>query len=128
METKSRYEVIAELEAKKRTLIQERDALNDEVNSKERNIKNLEREKENIETQKTDFQFRQDKARQNLENEKKDFDFKIGNTLVVVEREIADAKEDLEYFKTTIQQKKATKEVLIKSVDESLARFNTLTK
>ena len=46
METKSRYEVIAELEGKKRDLIKERDGLEDEVKEKEDQLRNLKRQKE----------------------------------------------------------------------------------
>ncbi len=46
METKSRYEVIAELEAQKRDLIVERDGLKDESKTKEDAIRNLKRNKD----------------------------------------------------------------------------------
>jgi len=46
METKSRYEVIAELEANKRNLIRERDGLADQLLAKEKQIKERERQKE----------------------------------------------------------------------------------
>jgi seryl-tRNA synthetase len=45
METKSRYEVIAELESNKRKLIQERDSLNDKLVEKEKELRNSERQK-----------------------------------------------------------------------------------
>ncbi|MCH8208894.1 MAG: UPF0175 family protein [Nitrospinae bacterium] len=46
METKSRYEVIAELEGKKRDLIKERDSLNDVAKAKANELRDLERKKE----------------------------------------------------------------------------------
>jgi len=46
METKSRYEVIAELESKKRTLILEKDSLNKRLNEEKRELKTMEREVE----------------------------------------------------------------------------------
>ena len=49
METKSRYEVIAELEQQKRKLILERDSFEDKVKAKERHIKDLKREVEDAE-------------------------------------------------------------------------------
>lgn len=128
METKSRYEVISDLEKQKRDLIKERDALDDKTKEKERQVKNYERKKENLETQKKDFDFNQVKALQNLANEKSDFELKMNNTLIMVEREITDAKEDLEYFKTTVNARKETIQELIKSVDDSLTRFNKFTE
>lgn len=49
MDTKSRYEVIAELEEKKRTLILERDSFDDKVIKKEKDIKLMKREVEDME-------------------------------------------------------------------------------
>ena len=46
METKSRYEVISDLENKKRELIRERDGLADQLLNKEKSLKNMERQKE----------------------------------------------------------------------------------
>jgi len=46
METKSRYEVISELEAKKRELIRERDTYNDRLVEKEKALKMMERDKQ----------------------------------------------------------------------------------
>jgi len=45
METKSRYEVISELEQKRRTLIQERDGLNDVLINKQAELKKMSRQK-----------------------------------------------------------------------------------
>ncbi len=46
METKSRYEVIAELEGKKRDLIKERDGLKEELRAKQNTLRDLKRKKE----------------------------------------------------------------------------------
>lgn len=45
METKSRYEVISDLEKQKRDLILERDGLNDKLLIKQKNLKDMERNK-----------------------------------------------------------------------------------
>jgi len=94
METKSRYEVIAELEGKKRDLIKERDGLKDELRNKENLFRDLERQK--IDTD------------------------------IVLDRRIADAKVDMETFEANMGERKITVEELIKSVDDSLARFTGL--
>ncbi len=56
METKSRYEVIAELEEKKRTLIINRDNLPGELKEKERELKILKREVEDKEEENKEFE------------------------------------------------------------------------
>lgn|SRR3990167_8729674 len=43
METKSRYEVIAELESKKRDLIRERDSLEEQMKAKEKELRDFQR-------------------------------------------------------------------------------------
>lgn len=96
METKSRYEVIADLEDKKRGLIKERDSLNDVLKNKEKQIKLKERQK--------------------------------SDTILLIDRELTDLNEDLDNFKSTIDVKKETLQELIKSVDESLDRFNKMNK
>lgn len=50
IETKSRYEVISDLETNKRSLIREREALQNEVKQRELDIKNLKRTLEDKET------------------------------------------------------------------------------
>ena len=49
METKSRYEVIADLENNKRGLIREREALQNDVIEREKSIKNVKRQLEDME-------------------------------------------------------------------------------
>jgi len=94
METKSRYEVISELESQKRELIQERDSFMDEVNKREKDLKKLERNK--------------------------------SDQLIGHDRGIEDAKEELETFKKTMNERKETIKELIQSVDDSLKRFEKL--
>ena len=55
VDTKSRYEVIADLEKRKRDLIVERDSLDDVLKSKERKLKDLKRDMEDIEEDIEDF-------------------------------------------------------------------------
>jgi len=96
METKSRYEVISDLESQKRQLILEKDSLDEELKNKEKALEKVMRQKED-------------------------------NT-VILDRQIADAKDDVENFKTRMKELKVTKETLIKSVDESLKRFSEMQK
>lgn len=126
METKSRYEVISELEEKKRSYIKERDELDFEVKSKERNVVNLKRTKADIEAQKRDFDLKEANAREDLERKRKDFEFRLGNTEVNLDRQIEDAEEDIQNFKATVEKRKETLNELIKSVDASLERFGKL--
>ena len=128
METKSRYEVISNLEEQKRSLIRERDELQNKAKEKERIVTNLERNKEDITKQKQDFEMKRYNQMQDLEREKSDFDFKIDNTEDVVNREIIDAIEDLKYFKETINKSRETVEELIEGVNQSLERFGKLQK
>lgn len=94
METKSRYEVIAELETKKRELIKERDGLNDTLLDKEKKLKVGERQK--------------------------------ADTIVNMDRQLEDIKEDITNFKNSLVEKKETISELIKSVNDSLDRFKKL--
>ncbi len=126
METKSRYEVIADLEKQKRILIRERDALDDETNLKQRNITILGRQKEDIAKQREDFELNQSNAMQDLKRKANDFNFKIKNTEDQIDREIVDADEDLTIYKDSIEQKKKTANELIQGVNESLERFGKL--
>ena len=96
METKSRYEVIAELELQKRDLIKERLELAERVKLNDKNVRNLKRKKD--------------------------------DTITVLDREIADADEHSEIFKASIDERKATIKELIKSIDDSLARFGEIAK
>jgi len=96
METKSRYEVIAELETKKRELIKEGNGLNDVLIAKEKSLKNVEREK--------------------------------SDDMLAYDRRIEDLLEDIKNFKDTMKERKETITELIKSIDESLARFGKLSE
>lgn len=126
METKSRYEVISDLEEKKRNLIREKAALDDESKNKERNILNLKRTKEDMEKQVKDFEFQQENENQKMNRDKKEFDFKMDNTRDVIDRQISDAGVDLADFNKTLEAKKKTVEELIEGVNASLERFGKL--
>ena len=95
METKSRYEVVADLESKKRDLINERDNLDEDARKKEKEFRELERMQEDNAT--------------------------------VMARKVNDAKEDADKFKERMEERKITINELIKSVEDSLERFNKLT-
>ena len=56
METKSRYEVIAELEEKKRALILDRDALKDNLKIKKRNLRDIKRDLEDEEEKVKEYE------------------------------------------------------------------------
>ena len=56
METKSRYEVIADLERQKRQLIMERDSLDDVLKSKQKDLKELLRNIEDIKEDISNFE------------------------------------------------------------------------
>jgi len=62
-ETKSRYEVIADLEAQKRNLIRERDSMNDKVKEHEQVIKELKRQIEDAELDLKNFKESMDDKR-----------------------------------------------------------------
>ncbi|MFA5133046.1 MAG: hypothetical protein WC444_07000 [Candidatus Paceibacterota bacterium] len=96
METKSRYEVVSDLEAKKRELIKERSGLKDTLLAKQKNLKNIERQK--------------------------------ADTIVLIDRQIDDLKDDIANFEKTLTEREATINELIKSVDDSLGRFSKLTE
>ena len=85
METKSRYEVISELEEKKRELIMERDSLEDGIHHREKQIKN-------------------------------------------VKRQLEDMEEELGEYKHKLNDRRETITELIKSVDDSLKRFENIGK
>ena len=74
METKSRYEVISDLEAKKRELIKEKNSLNDVLLEKEKILKGIERQK--------------------------------SDTIVILDRQIEDAQEEVANFKKTMEDRK----------------------
>ena len=126
METKSRYQVIADLEQKKSDLIRERDSADANVADKERNILANERNIEDIGVQKSDFDMNQENEKEDLERKKKEFDFKIKNTESIYKRKIEDAKTELAQFKETKETRKNTVDELIKGIDESLDRFGKL--
>ena len=67
METKSRYEVLAELEAKKRDLMINKANIDIVVRQKEREIKELRRELEDLEEDLEDYKSRIDEEKENFD-------------------------------------------------------------
>lgn len=96
METKSRYEVISDLENKKRELIQQKNSLNIELEAKKHKLKQVERQK--------------------------------SDTVVVMDRQIEDLKDEIKLDNDTMNDQKATIEELIKSTEDSLERLGGMMK
>jgi len=67
METKSRYEVIAELEQNKRSLILERDNLDKVLLSKKKELKELKRKVEDKEEEIQEFENSMDDSRKTIQ-------------------------------------------------------------
>ena len=126
METKSRYQVIADLEEKKRELIRERDGFDTAIAEQEVKIKAIERQIEDIDVQKEDFAMQQENAKLDLAKQKTDFDFKIRNTASIFNRNLEDAKRKLDQVQSTKDEKAKTIAELIEGVDKSLDRFEKL--
>lgn len=78
METKSRYEVIAELEDKKRNLILQRDALPDKLKAMEKEIKEMKRDVEDKEEEVTDFKKRMEENKETIKELIKSIDESLG--------------------------------------------------
>ena len=148
METKSRYEVISDLEKQKQALIKERDGLNDQLVlkenhlekvriSKEENLKKFKRNLEDLEKDKKDNEQVFKRKTENLAREKEDqniiFEKKNNELLrnmedgeknhVVV---LSEVEKDIKYFKETLDVKKESINNLIKSVEESINRFKNI--
>lgn len=141
METKSRYEVIAELEANKRNLIKERDSLMDSLIQKkqtsdnfERNLKDfetffkrriddLDRKKETLLRKKEDFLKDSDRQVLDLEKEKEDINRQKEDNIIITTRKLEDSKQEVINFEKTINDRRDTIKELIESIDESLNRF-----
>lgn len=144
MEVKSRYEVIADLENKKRELIKERDSIDREVFNKEKDIIAMKCRLDDVDKQIEDFNLTKEIELDNLAREKerfdldhknkvadverknKDFDFKIKNTRISFERTIHVAEKELEYEKSQKENKIKTINEMINGVNESLERFAKL--
>lgn len=145
METKSRYEVLSDLEAKKRELIKERDSLSGELDKKKQTLKvlvrngeslkvvalrdfeDLDRKKDTLEREKEDFLLSWNRRVKDIEVERRELERRKNDNEVINNRKIEDCKTDIELFEKTIEDKKNTINDLIKSVDESLNRFQTQT-
>jgi arylsulfatase A-like enzyme len=76
---------------------------------------------ENLERRKEEFKFRQEK-------DKKDFEFKIKNDEVNLKRQLDDSESSLTFFKKNLDKKRKTFDAMIKSIDDSLNRFNQQNK
>ena len=126
METKSRYEVISDLEKQKRELINKRDELEFEVKTKERSVLTLKRSKEDTAKLQREFETKQENKQEDLNRETRDWNFKMSNTIADYDRKIIDAEQDIVNFKETILPRKTTFNELIKGIDESLERFGKL--
>jgi hypothetical protein len=92
MNVKSRYEVVLELENKKRSLIENKNNLKDDRLAKEKAIKDLIRQRD--------------------------------DTIVIINRKIDDAEEDLANFDANLQENIETIDLLIKSTDAALLNFS----
>lgn len=66
METKSRYEVISDLEAQKRNLIMERDSYPDKIRAMERDIRDAKRHIEDKEEELNHFKGRVEERKETL--------------------------------------------------------------
>jgi len=128
METKSRYEVISDLEAKKRDLINHKANLDFEITSRENVVLSLERRKQDIAKDIKDYNIKHERKVLDLEREKEEFNFKVENTYDDVNRKIEDANREILTFKASIVAKKATFDELIKSIDDNLQRFGEIVK
>ena len=142
METKSRYEVLSDLEAKKRELIKERDSLNDELRAKQheekelerngeglivvfdRNLKDLGRTVEILHREKADYLNLNDRKMRDVEIKREDLQRQKDDNIVLNQRKIEDIKVDIENFIKTMNERKETIKELITSVEESIKRFN----
>ena len=98
METKSRYEVIAELEGKKRDLIKERDGLKEESREKQNTLRDLKRKKE-------DNMQNFDRAIADAEVDAKVFEDELEERKVTVNELISSVDESLKRF-TNLGEKK----------------------
>ena len=98
MEIKSRYEVISEIENKKRELIKERDGFNDVLVQMEKEIKLVERNKSDHILQ---YDRKIDDLREGIENFKKNIDEKKSTIIQLIES----ANDSLKRFGEMSKQK-----------------------
>ena len=91
METKSRYEVISELEAKKRELIKERDGMKNELDRTEMALTRLER-------QKVDNNVILDRQIEDVKKEISKFKDNIAERKVTIKELIRSVDDSLERF------------------------------
>jgi hypothetical protein len=79
--------------------------------------------KDNLIREKNNFERQQLISYDNIERENKDFEFTSQNTITMLDRNIVDAKEDLEYFKNNKFAEEQRLKELIESLDKALERF-----
>ena|SRR3990167_4057334 len=119
METKSRYEVLSDLEDRKKQLIEQRDNLQDETELKRQQLETIERQKEDViehfKRQEENFS----RERQDLERQKID-------SLKNADRAIQDKKKEIELYPEVLIRRKSTINEQIKSVDEAINRFTQM--
>ena len=145
METKSRYAVIADLEQQKRSLIKEKDRLNDEIFEKNKEVKNLEYSKEqhesnftrkesDLERETNQYEVEHKRKLENLEREKQDklvdfgrrkYELSRGKEDTLKNHDISTERLKLETsnLQDTSARRSETIEEQIKSIDENLERF-----
>ena len=92
METKSRYEVICELESKKRELIKERDSLGQNLLQKQKGLKDFER-------QKSDTMLICDRKIEDLKDEIKNFESTMAERKETIIELIKSVDDSLERFR-----------------------------
>ena len=119
METKSRYEVLSDLEDRKKQLIEQWDNLQDETELKRQQLETIERQKEDViehfKRQEENFS----RERQDLERQKID-------SLKNADRAIQDKKKEIELYPEVLIRRKSTINEQIKSVDEAINRFTQM--
>jgi len=92
METKSRYEVICELESKKRELIKERDSLGQNLLQKQKGLKEFER-------QKSDTMLVCDRKIEDLKEDIENFETTMAERKETIVELIKSVDDSLERFK-----------------------------
>ena len=100
METKSRYEVISDLDRQKRDLIRERDGMNDTLRVMEKQVKDVER-------QRDDTVVVLDRKISDKQKEIEDFKSEMEDKKTTIQTLIDSVDASLERFKTMSASKQA---------------------
>jgi len=132
MEVKSRYSVVAELEAKKRGLMAERDGLKKNVFMKEKALnQNLFQYKQGtqlLQRKITDLEVKGNKFLSELEIEKVSLERKLSDLAADQVRFEVEANSDIEYLINNMDTMKESLIEQIASVEENLKRFGMSVK